>query len=271
MKLSGKCIFIHFIIFLFVLIVSTSVLGQNKKRNTLKVRILTYNILHGATLKNNFNLNRIAKVIDSLKPDIVALQEVDYKTNRAKKLDLMTQLAYLTGLSPLFGRAMYYDDGEYGEGILSAFSFVQTKRNLLHYTQNHEPRVALEVLIELSTGDTIRFIGTHLDHTKNSMVRLNQCAEINKLYEENDYPSILVGDLNAEPGSEEMILLKTIWNDAAGNNLQATYPSDNPKIRIDYIMFKPKKRWKVLEYKIIQDKVASDHCAVFAELELQLE
>jgi len=245
--------------------------GQINNRKTLRVRVLTYNILHGATLKNDFNLNRIAKVIDSLKPDIVALQEVDFKTNRAKKLDLMTELAYLTGLSPLFGRAMYYDDGEYGEGILSAFSFVQTKRNLLPYTQNHEPRAALEVLIELSTGDTIRFIGTHLDHTKNPMVRLNQCAEINKLYEENDYPSILVGDLNAEPGSEEINLLKTIWDDAAAKNSAATYPSENPRIRIDYIMFKPAHRWKVLEYKIIQDKIASDHCAVFVELELQLK
>ncbi|RLD81197.1 MAG: hypothetical protein DRJ10_06455 [Bacteroidetes bacterium] len=245
--------------------------GQINSKKTLRVRVLTYNILHGATLKNDFDLNRIAKVIDSLKPDIVALQEVDFKTNRAKKLDLMTELAYLTGLSPLFGRAMYYDDGEYGEGILSAFSFVQTKRNLLPYTQNHEPRAALEVLIELSTGDTIRFIGTHLDHTKNPMVRLNQCAEINKLYEENDYPSILVGDLNAEPGSEEINLLKTIWDDAAAKNSAATYPSENPRIRIDYIMFKPAHRWKVLEYKIIQDKIVSDHCAVFVELELQLK
>ncbi|RLD78554.1 MAG: hypothetical protein DRJ07_13030 [Bacteroidetes bacterium] len=245
--------------------------GQINNRKTLRVRVLTYNILHGATLKNDFDLNRIAKVIDSLKPDIVALQEVDFKTNRAKKLDLMTELAYLTGLSPLFGRAMYYDDGEYGEGILSAFSFVQTKRNLLPYTQNHEPRAALEVLIELSTGDTIRFIGTHLDHTKNPMVRLNQCAEINKLYEENDYPSILVGDLNAEPGSEEINLLKTIWDDAAAKNSAATYPSENPRIRIDYIMFKPAHRWKVLEYKIIQDKIVSDHCAFFVELELQLK
>ena len=182
----------------------------------------------------------------------------------------MTELAYLTGLSPLFGRAMYYDDGEYGEGILSAFSFVQTKRNLLPYTQNYEPRAALEVLIELSTGDTIRFVGTHLDHKKDPKIRLDQCAEINKLYKKNDFPSILVGDLNAEPDSKEMMLLKTIWNDAAGKNLGATYPSDNPKIRIDYIMVKPVSKWKVLEYRIIQDEIASDHYAVFAELELQL-
>ncbi|OQY03292.1 MAG: hypothetical protein B6I20_05285, partial [Bacteroidetes bacterium 4572_117] len=186
------------------------------------------------------------------------------------KLDLITELAHLTGLSPLFGRAMYYNGGEYGVGILSAFSFIQTKRKLLPYSKNHEPRAALEVLIELS-GDTIRFVATHLDHTKIPKDRINQCLEINKLYKKNDYPSILIGDLNAEADSKEINLLKTIWTDAAGNNMQATYPSNNPKKRIDYIMFKPESKWEILEYKIIQDKVASDHCAVFAILELQVK
>ncbi|MEN8122601.1 MAG: endonuclease/exonuclease/phosphatase family protein [Bacteroidota bacterium] len=270
MNLSGKHIIIDISVFIIVFFITTNTLGQEQKRKTIEVRVLTYNILHGATLKNDFDLYKIAKVIDSLKPDIVALQEVDFKTNRAKKLDLMTELAHLTGLSPLFGRAMYYDDGEYGEGILSDFSFIQTRRNLLPYSEGHEPRAALEVLIELATGDTVRFVGSHLDHTKDPGDRIDQCAEINRLFAKNDYPSILAGDLNAEPDSKEINLLKTIWNDAAGKNVEKTYPSDNPKIRIDYIMFKSANKWKVLEYKIIQDKVASDHCAVFAVLELQL-
>ncbi|MDH5380897.1 MAG: hypothetical protein OEW75_08595, partial [Cyclobacteriaceae bacterium] len=73
------------------------------------VRILSFNILHGATTQGDFNLDVIADVINNSNPDFVALQEVDYKTNRAKKYDLVTELGWRTKMSPLFGRAMYFD------------------------------------------------------------------------------------------------------------------------------------------------------------------
>ena len=265
---KNKCS--YFAILLVSLFISANTFGQNKNKKTVRIRVLTYNIYHGATMNYDFDLSRIAKVIDSLKPDIVALQEVDFKTNRARKMDLMTELGHLTGLSPLFGRAMYYDDGEYGEGILSRYSFVQTKRNLLPYSENHEPRAALEVLIKLPSGDTIRFVGTHLDHTEDPLDRINQCAEINKIYAKNDYPSILAGDLNATPNSKEINLLKTIWT-ISDKHSKATFPSSKPDRKVDYIMYRPKNQWKVIEHKTIQDEIASDHCAVFAILELSLK
>ena len=51
---------------------------------------MTFNIYHGETMKGDFNLDVIAKVINDANPDFVALQEVDHKTNRAKKYDLVT-------------------------------------------------------------------------------------------------------------------------------------------------------------------------------------
>jgi len=42
---------------------------------------MSFNILHGATVKNDFNLDTIAGVINSYNPDLVALQEVDFKSN----------------------------------------------------------------------------------------------------------------------------------------------------------------------------------------------
>ncbi len=55
--------------------------GSLEKKRIVKV--LSFNILHGATTKGDFNLDAIAKVIIDANPDFVALQEVDYKTNRA--------------------------------------------------------------------------------------------------------------------------------------------------------------------------------------------
>jgi len=80
-------------------------------------------------MKGDFDLSIIASVIKSANPDLVALQEVDFKTNRTRNMDLTAELGMLTNLTPLFGKAMPYDGGEYGEGILSRYSFLNTKNH----------------------------------------------------------------------------------------------------------------------------------------------
>ena len=38
--------------------------------------------------------------------------------------------------------------------------------------------------------------------------------------------------------------------------------------QIDYILVRPKERWKVIETKVLDEAVASDHRAIFAVIEL---
>ena len=38
-----------------------------------------------------------------------------------------------------------------------------------------------------------------------------------------------------------------------------TFPSDAPVKKIDYVMYYPKDRWKVVSAEVICDSVASDH------------
>ena len=128
------------------------------------VKVLTFNILHGATTKNDFNLDVIADVITNANADFVALQEVDFQTNRAKGYDLVTELGWRSKMAPIFGKAMPYDDGEYGEGILSKWTFLQSRNIALPFSPGNEPRAALEITTVLPYGDTVIFIGTHLDH-----------------------------------------------------------------------------------------------------------
>jgi endonuclease/exonuclease/phosphatase family metal-dependent hydrolase len=260
MKVVGKLIFL-------LLIINIIYYRLSAQEKTIQFRILTFNIYHGATINNDYDLNKIAQVINSANPDLVSLQEVDYKTNRAKKMDISTELARLTHLIPLFGRAMYYDNGEYGIAVLSKYSFIKTQRHLLPYSENHEPRVALEVLLKLPLGDTIRFVGAHLDHTKNKTDRINQIKEINRLFSKKDFPTILAGDMNTSSTSMEFSLLKEQWTDSYTKDNQKTYPSDKPERRIDYILYKPQNYWRVIEYRVICNKTASDHCAVFTILE----
>lgn len=234
------------------------------------LKILTYNIYHGETMNHDFNLDRIAKVIKESGADLVALQEVDFKTNRAQGYDLVTELAWRCQMQGIFGKAMDYDGGEYGEGILSKYSFLNSQNHALPYSQNHEPRAALEVSMVLKSGDTISFIGTHLDHLKEDTDRIKQAHEINRIFSKTDYPIIMAGDLNDIPGSRSIEILESFWTPSyPSSSPSATYPSIQADKKIDYIMYAPANRWKVIETSVICDSIASDHCAYLVTLELQ--
>lgn len=251
--------------FVFLVLLGFGQSVQNRKI----VKVLSFNILHGATTKGNFDLDAIAKVIIDANPDFVALQEVDFKTRRAKRYDLVTELGWRTKLAPIFGRAMKYDDGEYGEGVLSRYSFISSRNVPLPYSPGNEPRAALEITTVLPSGDTIAFIGTHLDHLQVETDRIVQTKEINRVFSSNKYPTILAGDLNAEPGSMPIKILESHWIPSYdASNIEFTFPSDMPIKKIDYVMYYPKKNWRVLSKEVICDPIASDHCAYLVTLEL---
>jgi len=240
----------------------------DRRDNGIILRVLTYNILHGATMKGDFDLDRIAEVIRSVDSDLVALQEVDFKTDRARNYDLATELGWRLKMAPLFGKAMDYDGGGYGEGILTKMPVISSRIVPLPHSPGNEQRTALEVIVEVAPGDTISFIGTHLEHQRGSGDRVDQVKKINRVFLKNRYPSILVGDLNDVPESEAISILKEYWSDADRGHPGPTYSSVNPQRKIDYILYRPEDLWDVVEHRVICDSVASDHCAVFSKLRL---
>jgi endonuclease/exonuclease/phosphatase family metal-dependent hydrolase len=243
--------------------------AQTKVDSTRIVRVLSFNIYHGETVgaDKKFDLDLLAKMINDESPDLVALQEVDNKTERALGYDLATELGQRTKMAPLFGKAMAFNGGEYGEGILSKTSFLSTQNHPLVAREGKEPRAALEAKIQLKSGDVIRFIGTHLDHTKDETDRINQAKQLNELFAAGDTPSILAGDLNARPDSETMKILFKEWQQSDTKNT-LTAPANNPRSKIDYVLFRPANKWRVLETKVICNDKATDHCVVLSVLEL---
>jgi len=256
-----------FIVLIFTLF-SANCRSQTEPEAQPVLRILTFNILHGATTKGDFDLDKIAAVINEVAPDLVALQEVDFKTHRAKQYDLATELGIRTKMAPLFGKAMDFDGGGYGEGILTQMPIIASQNIPLPHSPGNEPRTALALTVELKSGDTICFIGTHLDHKQDNTDRLLQTNKINREFSNGKIPTILAGDFNATPECEAIRNIKNFWADASRNDLNPTFPSANPAKKIDYIFYFPETRWKVLESRVICDSVASDHCALFSVLKL---
>lgn len=257
-------------VFFIILIFNCQFLwSQNQIDSNKIIKVLTYNIFHGATMKGDFNLDLISSVINDANPDLVALQEVDFKTNRAKKYDLATELGWRCKMASVFAKAMNFDHGEYGDAILSKYSFLQTRRIALPYTNGNEPRTAVEIIVILPSGDTIAFISTHLDHLKDESDRIAQAKKLNEIFVPSKYPCILAGDFNAQPGSIPINILEEEWAATYDmKNIEPTFPSDNPLIKIDYVMFLPKNRWRTLKTKVISNEISSDHCAYMVTLEL---
>ncbi|MHC4909630.1 MAG: endonuclease/exonuclease/phosphatase family protein [Planctomycetota bacterium] len=222
-------------------------------------RVVSYNIHHGEGVDGRFDLERIAEVIIALDPDLVALQEVDRGTRRSGGIDQASVLAMLTGRHHAYGRAMPYDGGEYGVAILSRWPIVEATNDPLPYSEGHEPRTALSVVVESPKGRRLRFISTHFQHDSGDD-RLEQARRLNRIFDgENEPPMILAGDLNAEPGSPPMQELLEWWTPAILEEPPLTFSSTAPDRTIDWILLKPGRKWTVFSVEAIDEPVASDH------------
>ena len=81
-------------------------------------------------------------------------------------------------------------------------------------------------------------------------------------------PAVLAGDLNAPPDDLVVGTLMQQWANSTKGPGFATIPVDKPKRQIDYVLYRPAKRWAVVETKVLEEAVASDHRALLAVLKL---
>lgn len=171
--------------------------------------MLAYNIRHGEGLDGRFDLERLARVVTAMDPDLVALQEVDQNAARSGSLDQAALLGQLTGLTPVFGAFMDFDGGSYGMAVLARWEIVRSfvaplpdacascpcnpfpcpeKRSSV-VTVVRSPRTKRELL----------FAGVHL--YQNEDERLAQAVSLADRLRSEAGPIIPAGDFNSERGS----------------------------------------------------------------------
>ncbi|MDP4205563.1 MAG: endonuclease/exonuclease/phosphatase family protein [Bacteroidota bacterium] len=229
---------------------------------------MTYNIYHGATLKEDFDLDYLSKVITRQNPDVVFLQEVDRYTKRSRGMDIATELAYRTKLSALFGTAMPFDDGQYGITILSRYPICSSKNYILPYSKGRESRALLVANVKLGSGDTISLMCTHIDQNDKNSDRPIQIKRILNISNTIKYPKILAGDFNMTPDAPELKFLDPYFSRNKRDDEIYTYPSDKPTIKIDYIFFAPQKNFTILNSLVPEETIGSDHRPYIVEAEL---
>lgn len=241
---------------------------QQTKSAADTLTVLSYNIHHGEGNDGVFDLERLARVIRESDADLVALQEVDVHTGRSGGVDQAAELARLTGMQAVFGEAIAYDGGSYGDAVLSRLPILSSESWKLPAEPHHEERVAVSVVVETAAGQPVRFIGTHLDHTSDPSDRIRQTqALLLRAFpaDKKVLPTLLLGDLNAEPDSEPLRLLLQRFASAIPGGAPS-WPTEEPRKAIDWILFTPPNSWQVIEAGTMDEPLASDHLPLRAVL-----
>lgn len=235
----------------------------------LRLRVLSYNIHHAEGTDLKLDLERIAKVILSASPDIVALQEVDQKVTRSGSIDQPAELARLTMMNVAFGGNISLQGGHYGNAVLSRFRIASHKNNLLPNFDDGEQRGVLAVEIQIPNQvEPLLLLATHLDHRRDDKERIASAKAINQLVgKESVQRALFAGDLNDVVESTTLREFDSLWTRANSTPLP-TIPVKTPDRQIDFVMYRPAEHWKVVEVKVLDESVASDHRPILAVLEL---
>ncbi len=217
---------------------------QKKSDNT--IRLMTYNSFYckgnnGDASKNGFtarNTANFARVIKTLSPDMISIQELDWHASDRGNRELLNDIADATGekWKVVFGQAADYAGGKIGPGMLikeSAISRLGFKKVMTVPIAGKEKRILI-----IAEFDKFVFIATHLD-TGDSQRAVSARSIINEADKfMNAKPVFLAGDLNDSPawagGGAAFPILKEKF--VIKSAIDGTLPAQ-PDQNIDYILY----------------------------------
>lgn len=237
--------------------------------DTPRLRVMTYNLHHGEGVDGRVDLERIAAVIRGVRPDLVALQEVDRGARRTGGVDQGAEYVRRTGMQGWFGAAMPFQGGEYGQMLLSRWPLEQPEVIRLPGTAGREPRIAVVARVRVPGVGWMRWAGCHLDASRSDEDRWEQAGALTALLDPGRGPILLAGDLNATPASrvlDRLVGADAVWDDLCATTAGPTIPVEAPRSRIDFILGGPRGCWKCLGSEVVSESTASDHRPVVADL-----
>jgi endonuclease/exonuclease/phosphatase family metal-dependent hydrolase len=237
---------------------------------------MTFNIRHGLGADRRVDLSRTARVIAAVRPDVVALQEVDRHLDaRSGFVDQAGWLARTLTMHLAFGAAVDRDPPapgrprrQFGNAILSVAPILEWDHTPLP-RPGGEQRGLLRAQIA-ARGASWQVYATHLDHA-DAERRRAQASAIAQLLGAPERAVVLCGDLNATPASAEVRILTDGLRDAwpavrTGRGL--THPSPIPLRRIDYVLCAERDSVRAAHvFGSVWARLASDHLPVVAEIE----
>lgn len=243
-----------------------------------EVTIVAYNIakgfahISGTDFKSpeavKAHLKAMADSIREEDADIVFLSEALFDCGPCD-VDQVAILAQELGL-PYYACGENYNVGipfyriAGGNAILSKYpmtpylNFPLPGRKPFYVTENNRRALCVQITMNKKPLHLVALHNDSFDHDNNA----RQLEEIHNYFSKD---SIIAGDFNAKPDEPQMIMLRDSQRYTGEFDGPATYPADDPKQRIDYIL--SSTNWTHIETRVI-DSEASDHRPVVARFKI---
>ena len=225
----------------------------------ITLRVATFNILHGRTVGDVVDPARLRMSIRRLKPDILALQEVDLDQERSGRADLTAVAAEAIGaVDHRFAAAISGTPGAtwvaatgaeqpgsaaYGIALLSRFPatswevlrlphlptrlpmYLPARKRVI--VVNDEPRAAIVARLETPLGP-LTVVNTHLSFVPGWNRR--QLRHIVTELRGRPGPHLVVGDLNLTSAAAQR------WSALRTLAVAPTYPAHRPRRQLDHVL-----------------------------------
>ena len=222
--------------------------------------IATWNI-HGAVgADGEYAPERVARVLQEINADIVALQEVPLGgAHMANALDVLQDA---TGLAAASAATCMISGRSYGNAILSRYPIRSTRAIDISFG-SREPRGALDADIECHAS-MLRIIATHLG--LRPAERRAQIRKLLQVFDTEEMPVILMGDVN------EWFMwgrpLRWLVSHFQAVPAPPTFPSRLPIFALDRIWIHPRHRLvSVQVHASPLARLASDHLPLVAHID----
>jgi len=232
-----------------------------------ELRLLTWNLLHGADEQGQLNLEAKAGYIRDREATLVFLQEIDRGCARTLRVDQMAELGRLTGLAARFGAFMPFQGGDYGLGMLSALP-IRASRSI-RLPEGNEPRVALALELEC-LGARLLAVDVHFNWIEDDSARFAQAQALVAELAGSDLPCIVAGDFNDHPQSRTLAAFYAAGFahlESPGNSWNARAPSKD----IDHVLWRGGEGLELAPAggEVLEESSLSDHRPVLGRLRLR--
>jgi endonuclease/exonuclease/phosphatase family metal-dependent hydrolase len=231
-----------------------------------ELTVLQYNVHQGLDARSLPAIREVAKVIDRSHADVVALEEVNRGWTISGGVDYV---AWLRWRFPQYHVAYGSMHGAlYGNVLMTRYTARQTGFERYPLGASRLPRGYVWAIVPTVAGDAF-FAATHLtpyDRGDEQRERAEQARYYVALWDARPR-AVLAGDLNAEPGSAAITVLRRgglrDLLAARGLGRAGTYSSIHPTSRIDYLWASPDVA--AVSAEVVRT-TASDHLPVMARV-----
>jgi endonuclease/exonuclease/phosphatase family metal-dependent hydrolase len=227
----------------------------------------SYNIHRGIGLDRRLDVDRIARVIQEIDPDVIGLQEVVRVNGGVADADQATYLASALGMTLVMGETRSHGDGTYGNAVLTRLPVLASTRCDLS-CDGREPRGCLRVDLGVD-GTAVHVFNCHFGlgfrerraqvELLASFLRAADCAG----------PRLLLGDFNEWHRGPVTRGFHREFSSPM-RRMRRTHPAVFPLFRLDRIYWDVELQGEAFNaHRSRLSRVASDHLPVVARVRVR--